>query len=315
MLTQQISENQSHVVNWIHMLKTNVGILDRLLRATFSAILLLAGLFWFEAGLKFIAIIIAIILLITAIVGFCQVYTHYKTDTINFGHRIPKWAIILWIFGLFVLMFGGAYGANFFTKKAFMDDYNRMNNPYKQVLFQTGQGNAELAQSNLTEWQNEWSAFTNKYSSYRPWSIAMDKQFPADLAKVTEIQNTAATQIANQNFPESHLTLEQVRPVFNDMLKRNGFSLEAVALVDFHDAMEVVLDAANAKNGEEVLSSYVDADIKLKDVEAISNDEETQEIRSNLEVVKTSATENLDALPDLAAKLKSSYVKVYLKRG
>ena len=47
---------------------------------------------------------------------------------------------------------------------------------------------------------------------------------------------------------EAHLELEKVRPVFQEMFKRNGFSLLSVALVDFHDAMEVMLDAANAKD-------------------------------------------------------------------
>jgi hypothetical protein len=40
------------------------------------------------------------------------------------------------------------------------------------------------------------------------------------------------------NLPESHLAFEKIRPIFQDILKRNNFSLLAVSLVDFHDVME-----------------------------------------------------------------------------
>ena len=49
---------------------------------------------------------------------------------------------------------------------------------------------------------------------------------------------------------QAHLDLEKVRPVFQQLFKRNGFSMLAVALVDFHDSMELILDSANAKNAE-----------------------------------------------------------------
>lgn len=76
------------------------------------------------------------------------------------------------------------------------------------------------------------------------------------------------------------------------IFKRNGSSLLAVPLVDFHDAMELVLDAANAK------------------------DAEIPEIRKNVD--EGLALENgtaQDQLPSKAEALKSSFVKVYLKRS
>jgi len=49
---------------------------------------------------------------------------------------------------------------------------------------------------------------------------------------------------------QAHLDLEKVRPIFQDILKRNNFSLLAVYLVDFHDVMEKVIEAADAKNAK-----------------------------------------------------------------
>jgi hypothetical protein len=99
-------------------------------------------------------------------------------------------------------------------------------------------------------------------------------------------------------------------------LKRNNFSLLAVSLVDFHDVMEWVIDAADKKDVPWVLAAYAIADEKLKTVELEANDSEIQAIRKSLEEVKSLAESgNLDALSPKAAELKSNFVKVYLKRG
>ncbi|MBU2566498.1 DUF2892 domain-containing protein [Patescibacteria group bacterium] len=297
------------------MFKQNEGVLDRLLRVTFGAVLLLAGIFWLAAVFKWIAIIIGLILLATGIMGFCGAYPLLKMDTLRYGKDWSKWIIWLWLIILIAFVVGGSYASIFFTKKAFLDDYNQMNNPYKQVLYQTGQVNQDEVNKYILDWQNEWKMFSEKYNLYRPWSVAFDNQFNDDLQKIEDLQNQSAAIISQGDLSEAHLKLEQVRPIFNDMLKRNGFSLEAVALVDFHDAMEVVLEAAEKKDAQAVLIAYSEADNKLKELEVIVNDQEIQEIRANLEAVKSAADFSVDQLPDLAAKLKSSYVKVYLKRG
>jgi type IV secretory pathway VirJ component len=78
----------------------------------------------------------------------------------------------------------------------------------------------------------------------------------------------------------AHLDLEKVRPVFQEMFKRNGFSMLSIALVDFHDAMELAMDAANAKNASKVIELYTPISEKLKAVEAEANDAEIQTIRA-----------------------------------
>lgn len=118
------------------------------------------------------------------------------------------------------------------------------------------------------------------------------------------------------NLKESHLDLEKVRPIFQDILKRNNFSLLAITLVDFHDVMEKVIESADTKNSTGVINAYVEANDKLKAVEVEANDTEIQAIRKNLEDIKTLAEQGLsEKLPEKSAELKSSFVKVYLKRG
>ena len=55
---------------------------------------------------------------------------------------------------------------------------------------------------------------------------------------------------------------------------------------------------------------------KLKAIEAEANDAEIQTIRKNLDALRSQAeAKTLDALPAAGDALKTSFVKVYLKRG
>jgi hypothetical protein len=90
----------------------------------------------------------------------------------------------------------------------------------------------------------------------------------------------------------------------------------SVALVDFHDAMELMLETAKAKDAVKTLGLYAQVNAKLQAVEAESNDSEIQGIRMQLDLLNTLAKEGkVDAMPAQADKLKTSFVKVYLKRG
>ena len=55
---------------------------------------------------------------------------------------------------------------------------------------------------------------------------------------------------------QAQLDLEKVRPVFQEMFKRNGFSMLSVSLVDFHDAMERMLEAAHAGHAARISAFY-----------------------------------------------------------
>ena len=78
----------------------------------------------------------------------------------------------------------------------------------------------------------------------------------------------------------------------------------------------LVLDAANQKDSAKLMALYPQVSDKLKAVEAETNDAEIQDIRKNLDELLTLAKDaRNDAMPAKGDVLKSSFVKVYLKRG
>ncbi len=191
-----------------------------------------------------------------------------------------------------------------------------MNNYYKQTLFNTGKDKRTESIENYDVLVIEYAKFLEIYSNYRPYSLRSDKNLSSDLVNISNMIAKEKDSVYTGNLPMSHLEFEKIRPIFQDILKRNNFSLLAVSLVDFHDVMEWVIDAADKKDVPWVLTAYAIANEKLKAVELEANDAEIQAIRKSLEEVKTLAESgNLDAMSPKAAELKSNFVKVYLKRG
>lgn len=210
----------------------------------------------------------------------------------------------------------GMYASVFFTKKIFIEDYNMMNQYYKQTLFYSGKEKRDETVSNYTLLVPSFAQFQQKYSTYRPYVLRGDTQFENDVEKAQSTILALDTMVHTGDLIATHKALEQVRPIFQDILKRNGFSMLAVALVDFHDSMEKVIDAADKKDSPLLFDTYKEADEKLKAVEMEVNDTEIMQIRTDLEKLKSSAESGkIDILSEQAQELKTSFVKVYLKRG
>lgn len=294
----------------------NESVLDRLARVLVATLLLLVAYFWVGGILSIVLYVFGTILLLTAATGFCLLYKPFSFSTLKSGGGSKKWFTFTMVIIIVFLLVGGTYGSLFFTRKFFLEDYNRMNNFYKQTLFLTGQNQRDEALINYSQLVSELAAFQNKYSKYKPYVIKFDKSFDADMAKVSQLVISLGNDVKTGDLVATHKRFEEVRPIFQSILKRNGFSMLAVALVDFHDAMEEVLTPANIKDTAKVIAAYANADTKLKEVEAVANDEEIQTIRKNLEIIKTLAEQGMaDELPAQSDILKSSFVKVYLKRG
>jgi len=290
--------------------------MDRFGRISLSEILFIIGFFWLGSTLQIVFFVLSLILLVTGIVGFCPLYTVLKIRTDKKVIKISKTYWLIFII-LFVLIGGvGSYYSAFFTKKIFLEDYNRMNNYYKQTLFNTGKEMRPESIANYDALSKEYAVFLKKYTSYHPYALYGDKQWNNDITKVASIITDLKDKIYTGDLKESHLNLEKVRPIFQDILKRNNFSMLAITLVDFHDVMEKVIEAADTKDPVGVINTYPEANDKLNAIAAEANDAEIQAIRKNLEDIKTLAEQGQsEKLPEKAAELKSSFVKVYLKRG
>lgn len=299
-----------------HAVMKNITFLDRLMRLLLAVALVQLGYFWLASPWSWLAYAASLVLLITAAIRICPLYTllHYAPANVGKGSSVAGFVLAALVMA--ALVGGGSYASAFFTRKIFLEDFNAMNQFYKQALFQTGKAQREEAVANLNQLKPALAAFTAKYTAYRPYDLKGDGQFPSDLSIVAKIISDVEPLVTTGDLHQAHLDLEKVRPIFQDVFKRNGFSMLAVALVDFHDAMELVLDAANSKDTAKIAELYPAVSDKLKVVEAEANDDEIKAIRAALDdVASTAHASQLDALPAKGETLKSSFVKVYLKRG
>jgi len=293
----------------------NISSWDQYFRFIVGVVAIEAAYFWLSSPWSLFAYALAAILVATAIFRFCPLYSliHVAPKPQAKTSNLSK---VLTAVLLVAVAAGGSYASIFFTRKLFLEDFNAMNNFYKQTLFLTGQANREEAVKNLELWKPAFAAFREKYTGYRPYDLKNDTKLGSDFAEVNAILDSVEPMVRNGDLHEAHLALEKVRPIFQDTFKRNGFSLLAVALVDFHDAMETILTAASAKDAEQVIALYVPVNEKLKVVEAEANDSDIQTIRKALDALHNAAQSGETAgLPELGSALKSSFVKVYLQRG
>ncbi len=295
----------------------NVNTPDRIVRAVLGIALLELAYFWLAGAWQIAAYLAGAVLLATAAIRFCPLYRILGVGTGHGAAKGPGKAVLAaaWLL-LIAVAAGGSYASSFFTRKLFMEDFNAMNNYYKQTLFLTGKNEREKAVANYESLLSAYKKFQDKYSVYRPHALKGDGQLTADLSRVAGMLAGVGALVRTGDLQQAHLDLEQVRPVFQDVFKRNGFSLLAVALVDFHDAMELMLDAANARDQGKLAALYPQVSEKLKVVEAEENDAEIQAIRKNLDALFDAAKgAGTEQLPAKGEALKSSFVKVYLKRG
>ena len=295
---------------------TNEGWLDRTIRAFVGLAFWQLAYFWLGGVWATIFYVLGAILILTAAIGFCPLYKVLGMRT-NRKQSAPSkvWLTVAGV-GLIALLVVGSYASNFFSKKFYLEDFNAMNNYYKQALFFTGQEKRAEAVGNYDQLVTAYAGFETKYLGYRPYALKGDRQFTADLARVEGIITGAADNVHRGDLHEAHLMLEGVRPVFQDIFKRNNFSMLAITLVDFHDTMELILTAATAQDGAQVQALYPQVNEKLQAIEVEANDAEIQTIRANLDQLLTLAKSSaVDQLPAQGDKLKSSFVKVYLQRG
>ncbi len=298
------------------MIKKNEGVLDRLIRVVLAEIFFILAWFWFGGVTQVILYILGLVMIITSAISFCGLYKIFGFSTNKNEKKLSKIVMVIFAIIFLLVAIGGTYASSFFSKKFFIEDFNSMNNNYKQTLYYTGQDNRAASTANYEKLVSSFFVFQKKYNTYKPVAIRSDLRFNSDLEKVGQLIASSKDEIYNGDLKTLHYKLESIRLSFQEILKRNNFSMLGMALSDFHDAMEVAVEAADSKKPDLVISAYPEIDTRLKAVEEMANDSEIQGIRASLETLLTSAKDNkLDDLPKQGADLKSSFIKVYLKRG
>lgn len=294
----------------------NEGIIERGLQTTVAVVLFLVAFFWVSATMQVIFFTLSAAVALFAVIGFCPLYALIGKNAKCSIEKLTASRKILLIGYALVLLAVGSYGSNFFSKKIFVEDFNAMNGDYKRTLFETGQGKRAESKENYDKLVVSYAIFENKYLAYRPYALRGDVAFESDLKKIEEIFAGAKKGVYEGDLKAMHLEFEKVRPITQEMFKRNGFSMLAIALVDFHDSMEKVLDKADARDAAGTIVAYAEANDKLVAVESEADDAEIKLIRKNLEEILQLAKDNaVEKLPAKSSELKSSFVKVYLNRG
>ena len=296
----------------------NILPIDRFLRLLLAIVLFEGAYFWLSGTPQILAYLVGAVMLVTGASSFCPLY-----KVVGMGpsaascSRLPAlWIRVVSVLALVGAVVGGSYASAMLTKKFFLEDFNAMNHFYKQTLFFTGKAEREKANANYEKWVPAFENFEKKYSEYRPYALRSDTRFETDIAQTKAMMLGVKEAVKSGDLKQAHLDLEKIRPVFQEQFKRNGFSMLSVALVDFHDAMELMLDTAHAKDAVKTVDLFEKVNVKLQAIEAEANDVEIQAIRSNLDALHALAKEGKTAaLPAQADKLKTSFVKVYLKRG
>ncbi|HBI34215.1 MAG TPA: hypothetical protein DEA43_04730 [Candidatus Moranbacteria bacterium] len=294
----------------------NKGIIERGAQITISVSLFMGAFFWVGGILQIILFVAAFAIATFAVIGFCPIYAVIGKGASCSTEKMTNGRILFLFAYAVVLLMVGSYGSIFFTKKIFIEDFNAMNKYYKQTLFETGQEKRKESKENYDKLVDSYLIFENKYLAYRPYSLRGDALFEGDLKNIEKIILGAKNGVYEGDLKTMHLEFEKVRPITQDILKRNGFSMLAIALVDFHDSMEKVLDKANAKDALGVIAAYEEANVKLLAIEQEADDAEIKTIRKNLDELLQLAKEGKsDQMPKKSEELKSSFVKVYLARG
>ena len=296
----------------------NISAIERFFRAFVGVIFLELAFFWVSGATQVAAYVVGGILVATAAFGFCPLYRILgigrRASAAGQRPRVLR-IVLAWVL-LIAEVVGGSFASSFLTSKFFLKDFNAMNEEYKQTLYLTGKNEREKAVLHYENLLPAYTRFKEKYSTYRPYILRSDTQLPSDLARVAGMLSGVKELVHSGDLKAAHLGLEEVRPVFQEMFKRNGFSMLSVALVDFHDAMELMLNAAGAKDAEKLVALYPQVSEKLKAVEAESNDAEVAAIRKNLdELYELAKSSQVEPLAKKSDELKSSFIKVYLKRG
>jgi hypothetical protein len=299
-------------------LKPNVGTIDRIVRVVIGVTALVAGYFWLAGISQTVAYAVGIIALLTGLVARCGLYTLCNKSTCQVKPSMAvsgKTTALLVV--LFIILLGvESYASTVITRKKFLEDFNHMNGYYKQVLFLTGQSKRNEAIQQYDLLVAAYASFNNKYTSYRPYVISRDSKFSQDVQSVDHIISTVKEGVYTGDLPQTHKQLEEIRPIFQEMFKRNGFSMESMALVDFHDVMETLIIAADAKNAQGVLTGYNQASDLLKIVEQEDTSAGVKRIRTSLEVLKKDAeNNNVGVLSGDAADLKKQFIAIYLLKG
>lgn len=228
-------------------------------------------------------------------------------------------------YALLVLASGTAWAGDAVT-----DAMTEAYAPYRAALFRTNSKAQAESQQAITQAQQAWAKLSTQFASKPPAPYDRDAAFASSLAQVSKVYATAAEQIAAQQLPAAHETLENARDLMAELRRRNNVIVYSDHMNAYHAEMEHVLidgpKILSQANGVQQLTAMVGAlnylaqklgteapTAYLKNDEFVSLNKVV--VQSVAELQAALVSQDVTAIKAALAKVKAPYSKLFLKFG
>ena len=139
---------------------------------------------------------------------------------------------------------GSALGAQ--AADAFTDAVVAAYAPYRSALFRTNSKAQVESEQAMAQARAAWDGVRQRFGNQPPAPYDRDPQFAHTLQAVDGVYRKAADEIAAQQLPRAHETLEAVRDLLAEQRRRNGVVVFSDHVNAYHAAMEHALETAPA---------------------------------------------------------------------
>lgn len=126
---------------------------------------------------------------------------------------------------------------------AFTDAVAMAYAPYRSALFRTNSKAQVESQQAIAQARAAWDGIRQRFGNQAPAPYDRDPQFAYTLQAVDVVYRKAADEIAAQQLPQAHETLEAVRDLLADQRRRNGVVVFSDHVNAYHTAMEHTLES------------------------------------------------------------------------
>lgn len=192
--------------------------------------------------------------------------------------------------------------------------YSSYHSAYKKVLFATGQNSPESSDLMVSFKSNLQSLASLSDTPY-----SEDVDYVSDIDKIVVLTDEASSLIDSSNLEAAHSKLEELRPIWQDIFKRNNVYSRTFYMTEFHEVMEGVVEAVGTDELDLVSSECVDLRTLWDETLSVSNDLSSNEQFNSLWSAESANIDSVCSLDgDLIVasdKLKKGFIQTYLAFG
>ncbi len=198
----------------------NLGTLDRLLRLILAELFILVAFFWVGTEWQIPLYLIAMLLLFQAATSTCGIYSLLGWNTCELVKRKNKNFTAAAVAVILVLGVAGSYASIALTNAIFLEDLNKVNEPYSSALQFSNIGQRQEAAEQYDKLGSALGAFQEKYSKYRPWIVKFDGNFTDEMKGISETISRAKEDIYQGNITKAHEELQKAEPLLQRMQRK-----------------------------------------------------------------------------------------------